>query len=383
MKGFKNVKVYITGEGIKTLSVGVENGKIAYIGEDAEKITEPYPYKEGQTVIPGFVDEHIHGAVGSDAMDASEEALSAIASALPKEGTTTFLATTMTQSPERIKAALKNACEYIEKDKKEGARVLGVHLEGPYICDKFKGAQPGEYIAKPESKSFDDYYETSGGNIKLVTMAPENDEGYKFIEYLCSKGITVSAGHSDATFETVREASKKGVKCITHTYNGQRGLHHRDIGVVGGAFSLDNVATEIICDLIHVSAPAIKLLIKNKPHDKVILITDAMRAKGLEDGISELGGQTVYVKNGEARLENGALAGSTLKMNVAVKNLVKSCGVPFCGAVDFATINPAKNLGVDKLYGSIEEGKFADFTVLDGEFNVQLTVRGGEVVYNA
>lgn len=383
MKGFKNVKVYITGEGIKTLSVGVENGKIAYIGEDAEKITEPYPYKEGQTVIPGFVDEHIHGAVGSDAMDAREEALSAIASALPKEGTTTFLATTMTQSPERIKAALKNACEYIEKDKKEGARVLGVHLEGPYICDKFKGAQPGEYIAKPESKSFDDYYETSGGNIKLVTMAPENDEGYKFIEYLCSKGITISAGHSDATFETVREASKKGVKCITHTYNGQRGLHHRDIGVVGGAFSLDNVATEIICDLIHVSAPAIKLLIKNKPHDKVILITDAMRAKGLEDGISELGGQTVYVKNGEARLENGALAGSTLKMNVAVKNLVKSCGVPFCGAVDFATINPAKNLGVDKLYGSIEEGKFADFTVLDGEFNVQLTVRGGEVVYNA
>lgn len=383
MKGFKNVKVYITGEGIKTLSVGVENGKIAYIGEDAEKITEPYPYKEGQTVIPGFVDEHIHGAVGSDAMDASEEALSVIASALPKEGTTTFLATTMTQSPERIKAALKNACEYIEKDKKEGARVLGVHLEGPYICDKFKGAQPGEYIAKPESKSFDDYYETSGGNIKLVTMAPENDEGYKFIEYLCSKGITISAGHSDATFETVREASKKGVKCITHTYNGQRGLHHRDIGVVGGAFSLDNVATEIICDLIHVSAPAIKLLIKNKPHDKVILITDAMRAKGLEDGISELGGQTVYVKNGEARLENGALAGSTLKMNVAVKNLVKSCGVPFCGAVDFATINPAKNLGVDKLYGSIEEGKFADFTVLDGEFNVQLTVRGGEVVYNA
>ncbi len=383
MKGFKNVKVYITGEGIKTLSVGVENGKIAYIGEDAEKITEPYPYKEGQTVIPGFVDEHIHGAVGSDAMDASEEALSAIASALPKEGTTTFLATTMTQSPERIKAALKNACEYIEKDNKEGARVLGVHLEGPYICDKFKGAQPGEYIAKPESKSFDDYYETSGGNIKLVTMAPENDEGYKFIEYLCSKGITVSAGHSDATFETVREASEKGVKCITHTYNGQRGLHHRDIGVVGGAFSLDNVATEIICDLIHVSAPAIKLLIKNKPHDKVILITDAMRAKGLEDGISELGGQTVYVKNGEARLENGALAGSTLKMNVAVKNLVKSCGVPFCGAVDFATINPAKNLGVDKLYGSIEEGKFADFTVLDGEFNVQLTVRGGEVVYNA
>lgn len=136
MKGFKNVKVYITGEGIKTLSVGVENGKIAYIGEDAEKITEPYPYKEGQTVIPGFVDEHIHGAVGSDAMDASEEALSAIASALPKEGTTTFLATTMTQSPERIKAALKNACEYIEKDKKEGARVLGVHLEGPYIDRK-------------------------------------------------------------------------------------------------------------------------------------------------------------------------------------------------------------------------------------------------------
>lgn len=383
MKGFKNAKVYISGEGVKTLSVGVENGKIAYIGEDAEKITETYPYSDGQIVCPGFIDEHIHGAVGSDAMDATEKALTEISSALPKEGTTTFLATTMTQSPERITAALTAARDYIAVGKKTGARVLGVHLEGPYICDKFKGAQPGEYIAKPEKESFERYYEASGKNIKIVTLAPENDEGYSFIKYLCEKGVTVSAGHSDADFETLRGSVESGVKCITHTYNGQRGLHHRDIGVVGGAFSSDGVATEIICDLIHVSAPAVKLLIKNKPHDKVILITDAMRAKGLSDGISELGGQTVIVKNGEARLENGALAGSTLKMNVAIKNLVTACGVPFGDAVDFATVNPAKNLGVENLYGSIEVGKYADFTLLDENFNVKLTLREGEVVYQA
>lgn len=381
MKGFKNAKVYLTGKGIERVSVGVENGKIVYIGGDSQRITEPYPYNEGSVVCPGFIDEHIHGAMGADAMDATKEALSVISKALPKEGTTSFLATTMTQSPERIKAALSNVYEYILDNEKAGARVLGVHLEGPYICDKYKGAQPGEYIAVPTEESFKEYEEAAGGNIKIVTMAPENDENFNFIKKLSASGIRVNAGHTDAGFDVLSSAAESGIGCITHTYNGQRALHHRDIGVVGGAFVLDGVACEVICDLIHVSKAAIRLLIKNKPHDKVILITDAMRAKGLADGVSELGGQTVIVKDGEARLENGALAGSTLKMNVAVKNLVEKCDVDFSSAVDYATANPAKNLGLFADYGSIEEGKHADFTVLDQAFNVELTVRDGFIVF--
>ena len=179
----------------------------------------------------------------------------------------------------------------------------------------------------------------------------------------------------------MEKAVKNGLTNVTHTYNCQKPLHHRDVGTVGSAYLFDELNCEIICDLIHLSIPAIKLVVKNKPHDKVTLITDSMRAKYLPDGLSELGGQEVIVKNGEARLNNGALAGSILKMNDAIKNLVLSCNVKFTDAVDFATANPAKNLGVFDKVGSIEVGKNADFTVLNEEFEVCLTVRDGKIVY--
>ena len=168
---------------------------------------------------------------------------------------------------------------------------------------------------------------------------------------------------------------------MTHTYNAQTPLHHRDVGAVGSALLFDELYTEMICDLVHLSAPAIRLLIKNKPHDKIIAITDSMRAKGLPDGISELGGQKVIVKDGTARLEDGTLAGSILKMNDAIKNLVKVVGVPFTDAIDFATINPATNLKVDDEIGSIAVGKYADFCVLDEDFNVESTIVRGKLVY--
>ena len=181
----------------------------------------------------------------------------------------------------------------------------------------------------------------------------------------------------------MKKAVSVGLSNVTHTYNAQKGVHHREVGTVGSAFLFDELNCEMICDLIHLSIPAIKLLIKNKPHDKITLITDSMRAKYLPEGISELGGQEVIVKNGEARLNNGALAGSILKMNVAIKNLVLSCNQKFLDAVDWATINPAKNLGVDDKMGSIAVGKNANFTILDEEFEVQLTVRDGNIIYKA
>lgn len=378
MEGFKNVRAYVEGQGVITTDIEIENGRITRIGKSEKNgLTREI----GGILLPGFIDQHVHGAGGADAMDATESALQTISSKLAEEGTTAFLATTMTQSKKNISAALGTVAEVRAKGVFSGAEILGVHLEGPFISLKHVGAQPIEYVAEPDAAVFDEYMKLSGNSIRMVTLAPEVKGGIELISHLKNRGVAASVGHTDATYADVVCAVKAGAGNVTHTYNAQKGLHHREIGVVGAAMLLDELNCELICDLIHVSAPAVKLVIKNKPRDKVTLITDAMRAKGLPDGLSELGGQQVFVKNGEARLKDGTLAGSVLRMNVAVKNLVEKVGVNFTDAVDFATANPAKNLRVYNERGSIAVGKRADFTVLDESFNVLLTVVNGKTVY--
>ncbi len=378
MKGLKNVKVYIKNVGIVKTNIGIENGRIAYIGN--EENIEPIFETDG-IVVPGFIDEHIHGAGGADAMDGTVEALQTISEFLAREGTTGFLATTMTQSPENITNALKAVKKVREKGEYKGAEVLGVHLEGPFISPKHIGAQPLEYVATPDAELFDKYNEASGNSIKIVTLAPEVEGGLGLVKHLSNIGVVASVGHTGGKYADVVNAVAAGATNVTHTYNAQTGLHHREAGVVGAAMLLDELNCEMICDTIHVSVPAIKLVIKNKPHDKYTLITDAMRAKGMPDGKSELGGQDVFVNNGEARLADGTLAGSVLKMNVAVKNLVEKAGVPFTDAIDFATYNPAKNIGVLNERGTIEVGKRADLTVLNSDFEVLYTLVNGKIVY--
>lgn len=380
MKGLKNVTAYVAGKGLVKTDIAFEDGKIVAIGklDDVEPI-----FDTDGVVLPGFIDEHIHGAGGADAMDGTEEALQTISEYVAKEGTTGFLATTMTQSPENIGKALKNVKTVREKGEYKGAEVLGVHLEGPFISPKHVGAQPLEYVAKPAPETFDKYNEISGGNIKVVTLAPEVEGGLDLVKHLAKIGVVASIGHTGAKFSDVEAAVAAGATNVTHTYNAQTPLHHREAGVVGAAMLIDELNCEMICDTIHVSVPAIKIFVKNKPHDKFTLITDAMRAKGMPDGLSELGGQQVFVKNGEARLADGTLAGSVLKMNVAVKNLVEKVGVSFTDAVDFASANPAKNLGLYDERGSIEVGKRADFAVMDKDYNILYTVIGGKVVYEA
>ena len=378
MKGLKNVKVYIKNVGIVKTNIGIENGRIAYIGN--EENIEPIFETDG-IVVPGFIDEHIHGAGGADVMDGTVEALQTISEFLAREGTTGFLATTMTQSPENITNALKAVKKVREKGEYKGAEVLGVHLEGPFISPKHVGAQPLEYVATPDAELFDKYNEASGNSIKIVTLAPEVEGGLGLVKHLSNIGVVASVGHTGGKYADVVNAVAAGATNVTHTYNAQTGLHHREAGVVGAAMLLDELNCEMICDTIHVSVPAIKLVIKNKPHDKYTLITDAMRAKGMPDGKSELGGQEVFVNNGEARLADGTLAGSVLKMNVAVKNLVEKAGVPFTDAIDFATYNPAKNIGVLNERGTIEVGKRADLTVLNSDFEVLYTLVNGKIVY--
>lgn len=381
MKAFKNASVYAEGKGIIRTSVYFDD-KIRQIGgyvAGAEEIELP----ENAVVLPGFIDEHIHGAGGSDAMDGNTKDLAIIAETVAKEGTTSFLATTMTQSKENILKAMRAVKEYREAAGEQGARIAGVHLEGPFIAAAHKGAQPLEYVAAPDAKTFDEYNAACGNAIKIITLAPETDGALDFIRHIVAQGTVVSIGHTGAKYAEVKAAMEAGATNVTHTYNAQSPLHHREIGVVGSALLLEDLYCELICDTIHVSVPAMQLLVKNKRADKLALITDAMRAKGLADGVSELGGQTVYVKGGEARLADGTLAGSVLRMNRALQNMVEKVGVSLTQAVDYCTINPARTLKMENEAGSIAEGKRADFAVLNDKFDVLYTVRDGKIIYKA
>lgn len=378
MKGFKNVNAYIYGQGIIKTNIGFENGVITYIGNDDSKIDKICEING--ILVPGFIDEHIHGAGGFDSMDLDSNSIDVISETLAKEGTTSFLLTTMTQSEDNIKKSLSHI-KNSYKSKLKGAELLGVHLEGPFLSKKYKGAHLEEYIINPNINLLEEFNNICGNLIKIVTYAPELDSDFSFLKYLKSKNIIASAGHSDATFEVIDNAIKYGLTSITHTYNAQSKLHHREIGVVGSALLLDDLYTEIICDLIHISVPAIKLLIKNKPKDKIILITDSIKAKGINSNTSELGGQIVTINNNKATLQDGTIAGSVLKMNDAIKNLITKIGISFENAVNFATYNPAKHLNLLDTIGTIEVGKKANFTVLDDNYNINLTIVNGEIVY--
>ena len=377
INGFTNCNI-LTEEGLKKTSLEIKDGKIAKIGEfvGGVELNEEY------FVLPGFIDQHVHGAAGSDAMDGTKEDLLKIANALASEGTVAFLATTMTQSVENINKALNAVKEYKEANIEEGAEILGVHLEGPFISLKHIGAQPLEYVAKPDVEVFKKYQEVSGNNIKLVSLAVEEEGATELVEYLAKTGVVASLGHTDATASAVEAAIKAGAKNVTHTYNAMKPLHHREIGTVGSALLYDELNCELICDGIHVSKPAINLLRKCKPQDKLTLVSDAMRAKHMPDGEWELGGQAVFVKNGEARLIDGTLAGSTLLMNTGLRNIKNVLELSLEDTINMATKNPAINLGIYDTKGSIKEGKDADFAVIDNDFNVYMTVVEGNVVFN-
>lgn len=362
----------------------IENGIIKAIFQEGEQ-PESYPARfkiiEGNhmNLIPGFIDGHIHGAAGADVMDATEEALDTMAGVLPEEGTTSFLATTITQSPENIEKALKNVANY--KGKHGHAEVLGIHLEGPFIEKNKKGAQPEQYILKPNLEIFNKWQALSGNKIKTITMAPEHDEDGSFIKALAESGVNVSAGHTNIGFEGLKKAVSHGVRQVTHLCNAMNGIHHRDIGAVGGAFEIKELRAELIADGIHVAPEMLQMIYRNIGSERLILITDAMRAKCLAPGGYELGGQPVKVTDDRAVLENGTLAGSILKLVNGARQMLQLKHVTIQDIIEMASVNPAKQLNVFDHKGSITPGKDADLLLVDDQLNIHYTICRGVTAF--
>ena len=379
LKGFEQVNVYVEEIGIVKKTIKIENGKIAKIC-DCKDVSGFEKLADNLIVVPGFIDEHIHGSAKADNMDGTMDAARTISKTIASEGVTSFLMTTMTEPEDHIEKAMINAKNFINANEYIGAKAIGLHLEGPFVSVKHKGAQPEESIRKPSVEIFKHYQELSGNNIKEITFAYEED-GKVLANYLRDTGVVASIGHTDATCDQTLEAIKEGVTCATHVYNAMKPLHHREAGTVGACLLSDDIYCELICDLIHICPNAIRLLYKCKGKEKIILITDAMRAKHMPDGEYTLGGQPVFVKNGAARLADGTLAGSILQMNVALKNMQSVLNTSLEDTIDFATKNPAKNLGIFDKKGSIKEGKDADFAIIDKDFNVYMAVSEGHIIY--
>ncbi|PLR78162.1 N-acetylglucosamine-6-phosphate deacetylase [Bacillus sp. V3-13] len=367
--------IYIEGTAIKNVG---SMDQLPNLDEQARIID----LSAGYTAVPGFIDVHIHGAGGADTMDATPDALTTIAAVLPAEGTTSFLATTITQEKTAIKKALENAARYGRTQNNPGkAEMLGIHLEGPFINKIRAGAQPQEYIIDPDIELFKDWQQAAENQIKLVTVAPELANGLDFVHYLHETGIIASIGHSDANYEEMVKAAEAGARHVTHLFNGMRGLHHREPGTAGAALLLEELKIELIADGIHVNPEMVKLVFNAKGKDGMILITDAMRAKCLKNGEYDLGGQNVKVADGKALLADGTLAGSILKMNDAVKNMNQFTNAPLLDVINLASANPAKQLNMFDRKGSIAPGKDADIVILDEQLRVITTLCRGQIAY--
>lgn len=360
--------------------VFLENGKIIEVAPSIKTKADRRidAAGKGWIVVPGFIDVHIHGASGFDVMDATAVALNGLAHALPREGTTSFLATTMTQTEANIEKALENASHFTADESQ--AEMLGIHLEGPFISSKRAGAQPIEHILPPSLSLFKKWQTLSGNRIKVVTLAPEMDEGLTFIEEVTEAGVIASLGHSDATAELVGKAVTAGAKHVTHLYNQMSPFHHREPGVVGAALLEDDLTVELIADLIHSHPKAVEFAFRQKKASGIILITDAMRAKGLAPGRYDLGGQDVEVTHEDARLEDGTLAGSILTMEDAAKNMKAATGCTVSELVAMTSANAARQLGLTNK-GRIEVGRDADLTIIDEAWTVQMTICRGNIAY--
>lgn len=366
----------------------VIRGKVLLYDEKIAGIVEPGETPEGvetidakgHYVIPGLIDMHIHGYLGEDASDGSFEGLRTMARGVAKNGVTSFLPTTMTVSYEELRQAfaqIRRAMEESRLDSWDGAAVVGANAEGPFINVSKKGAQAAEHV-KPGDPAFLKEY---GDVIRVFTIAPEVEGNLDCIREMArDRSMLISMGHTAANFDQARAGVEAGVRHVTHLFNAQTGLQHRDPGVVGAALLDNRVSCELIADTFHVHKALFQLVASLKG-EQLVLITDCTRAGGMPDGEYTLGGQPIFVKGIECRLEDGTIAGSVLKLNEAVRNVLANTDLTISQAVNMASLNPARRIGLSASKGSIEVGKDADFAIVDDAIGVQATILGGRVIY--
>ncbi|MEI7026337.1 N-acetylglucosamine-6-phosphate deacetylase [Paenibacillus sp. y28] len=357
----------------------LQDGCIAALGTAEDALPEAGHCIEGQggLVLPGFIDIHVHGGAGRDFMEADEAGLDAITGFHAGHGTTAMLATTLTASRAELTGVLKQVSRYMQRPMPY-ARLLGVHLEGPFINIRHKGAQNPEHIITPQTEWLDEWAEAYPGLIKIHTLAPEVAGAPPYIARLAAHGIIPALGHSDASFAEVSHAADQGLCHAVHTFNAMRPFHHREPGAAGAVLTDDRITAEVIADGHHAHPAAIKLLVRSKGPDRVLLITDAMAAAGLGPGDYELGGLPVVVQDGIARLRGtDSLAGSTLTMAQAFRFMVREVGVPVEQASRMASLNPARRLGISAMTGTLESGKRADVLLMDAQLNVSRVWIGG------
>jgi N-acetylglucosamine-6-phosphate deacetylase len=377
----KNIKLITPDQVLTDSCVVVNEGRITNIDLHENinmKSMNVIIDGKGNYLSPGFIDIHNHGNSGYDFMDATEEAIDKIGQFHMQNGVTSYLGTVLTQSYENITKAVDNIANY--KNKENISQILGIHLEGPFFTVSKKGAQPEEFIREPDFDFINNTLNISKNKIKMISLAPERVGALELISKIKENLITVSMAHSDSTYDEAMKGIAYGATVATHLYNGMRNFTHREPGIVGASLTDERVFCELIYDRIHLHDAAVKIAIKLKGPDKTILVSDAMRAAGLEDGDYELGGQKVTVKEGAARLEDGSLAGSTLNLRKAVYNMVKYLNTPVCEAVRMASLSPAKAIGVDKHKGSIEVGKDADMILFDDDINIKTVIVEGKIV---
>ena len=375
----RNCRIVSPGVDIPTGNILIEDDRIVSVGEtpagEADKIIE------GKELIaaPGFIDIHSHGRSGYDFCDGSLEAFAAIGRGKLQDGVTGFLATSLSVSDQDLRDFCRQAERY-KTEVEDGATLLGVHLEGPFFNPKCAGAQNPAFLKNPDIKLVDELNAITP--VKKVTFSPELPGGCGFTEELVKRGIMPSGGHTEADYERYTKCRDLGMKHLTHFCNVMTPLHHLRFGMVGGGLMDDDVYVEMICDGVHLCDEMIKMIARLKGPERMMLITDSMRAAAMPDGDYTLGGLPVVVKGGCARLTSGAVAGSTLRYVEGVKRLVRLTGLPLCEAIRAASLNQAESLDLGKR-GRLEKGFIADIVLLDDKLDVAMTICGGRVKWQS
>ena len=364
-------------EEISDAVVVIQGSKIAAVGKRGT-VDLPRGVREikaaGKTLVPGFVDVHIHGAGGRDVMEGTRESLEIIAATVAARGTTSLVATTVTASEKETRASVAGIAHFILNTSQYAARelsaeVLGIHFEGPFISPARRGVHPAKWILAPSTELFAQILKEARGTAQIVTLAPELPHALELIAAARKAGLVVSLGHTDATYEQAQAAIEAGATHAAHVYNAMRPFSHRETGVIGAVLTSPKVSAELIADGIHVDEAAMRMLVDLKTPERVILVSDGMSATGMPDGKYQLGMFEVKVSGGVARNAEGKLAGSTLTLDRALRNIV-ALGVPLASALRMVTANPARQIGLGSRKGALAPGADADLVFLDDKLEV-------------